>query len=150
VKVRLRDGRVGRVQRLASEAEGAEGESRAGGAEAGLGRNGEGSGDDFGFRNGRGNGRGRGRGSGGGRGGYQHVADVRDDPYMYDEDGAQSRSLGVYFKGLELLDAKDEEESLKSEGKTQGDAEIAYCPVCQVFSGDEAAVAHHVESHFTE
>ncbi|KAF2656173.1 hypothetical protein K491DRAFT_704157 [Lophiostoma macrostomum CBS 122681] len=151
VKVRLRDGRVGRVQRLASEEEGVDGESRAGGAEAGLGRNGESGGSEFGSRGGRGRGGGRGNGNGRGGGGFQHVADVRDDPYMYDEEGAQSRSLGVYFKGLELLDAKDEEEKMKKGvNQNQDDAEIAYCPVCHTFSGDERAVAHHVESHFTD
>ncbi|KAJ5058294.1 hypothetical protein J3E72DRAFT_149665, partial [Bipolaris maydis] len=41
VKVRLRDGRVGRVQSLVSEAEGERGEALVGGADAGLGRDGE-------------------------------------------------------------------------------------------------------------
>lgn len=144
--MRLSDGRVGRVQRLASEEEGLEGERTAGGAEASLGRNGESGGNGFWPRGGRG----RDKGRGGGRGAYHHVADVRDDPYIYDEDNAQSRSLGVYFKGLNLLDAKDKEQRMKQELQNQDDAEIAYCPVCQTFSGDERAVAHHVESHFTE
>jgi hypothetical protein len=28
--------------------------------------------------------------------------------------------------------------------------EVATCPVCGEFEGDESAVAHHVESHFGE
>lgn len=48
--------------------------------------------------------------------------------------------------------AKASSQSQQSQSQ-QGDEEVvsakmATCPVCGVFEGDEAAVAHHVEGHF--
>ena len=124
VKVRLRDGRVGRVQRLVSEAEGLEGEGLAGGPGANLGRNGE---------NGM-----------GGRGGYHFERDIREnDEYFYDEGKAAGRDLGL-FAQLEEADQRH----AASRGPAIGSGELATCPVCGVFEGDERAVAFHVEEHF--
>lgn len=40
------------------------------------------------------------------------------------------------------------EQSGDVELRTSGPEEMATCPVCNDFQGDEAAVAHHVASHF--
>ncbi|EUC49346.1 hypothetical protein COCMIDRAFT_22927 [Bipolaris oryzae ATCC 44560] len=124
VKVRLRDGRVGRVQSLVSEAEGGRGEALVGGADAGLGRDGEVV-------------RGGGRMVGG-----RMERDVREnDEYFYDE-GRRGEVDGGYFAALEEADRRY--------AGSRGGGETAVCPVCGVFEGDEVAVARHVESHFGE
>ena len=139
VKVRLRDGRVGRVQRLVSEAEGMEGEQLAGGIGANLGRNGEnGGGDRVAFASGRGG------GHRGGRGGYGFERDIREnDDYFYDEGKAAGRDLGL-FAQLEEADRRH------AAGRNMAGAneEVVTCPVCGEFEGDEMAVGFHVESHF--
>ncbi|CAO2653254.1 Nn.00g026650.m01.CDS01 [Neocucurbitaria sp. VM-36] len=139
VKVRLRDGRVGRVQGLVSLADGERGEALVGGAEAGLGRNGEGD-------------VGSGRGGGGsGRVAGRMERDVReDDEYFYQERRAADVGL---FAALEEADRRDREKregvgSAGVGGIGNAESELATCPVCGEFEGDEAAVAHHVESHF--
>lgn len=42
------------------------------------------------------------------------------------------------------LDGREEEEV------TQSSSEVVICPVCGEFNGDEIAVAHHVASHFSD
>ncbi|KAI1520157.1 DUF2196 domain containing protein [Pyrenophora tritici-repentis] len=126
VKVRLRDGRVGRVQGLVAEAEGIRGEALVGGVGAGLGRNGEG---------------------GGGMRGGRVERDIRDeDDYLYDEGKRRGAGELGLFAALEEADRRHAQS-----GSTSGGAgQMATCPVCRVFEGDEAAVAHHVEEHFGE
>ncbi|KAF2107464.1 hypothetical protein BDV96DRAFT_478403, partial [Lophiotrema nucula] len=137
VKVRLRDGRVGRVQGLVSEEEGRQGEDAGGGGDANLGRDGDASGYQGS------------RGRGGARGGrsFRHVADVRDeDEYLWDE--SKGRNLGEYFSNLDL-DGRNERGG--ASGGIMAPAstgETVKCPVCGEFEGDEQAVAHHVEKHF--
>ncbi|KAH9859697.1 hypothetical protein IAQ61_011478 [Plenodomus lingam] len=162
VKVRLRDGRVGRVQALVSQEEGERGEALVGGAGARLGRDGEG---------GRG-----GVGSGHGFLGGRIERDARlDDGYVYDEErrGNTGVSLGL-FAALEDADRGVSRRKGRGKGKgiergmseamgsrdgdgdwvaaaaqDGGDTEkVATCPVCGEFEGDETAVAHHVEQHF--
>ncbi|KAF1935051.1 hypothetical protein EJ02DRAFT_487163 [Clathrospora elynae] len=134
VKVRLRDGRVGRVQQLVSEAEGERGEAVVGGAGAGLGRNGEG-------------GRGRGMGMVGGR----VERDIREeDEYLYTGNPRGAAELGL-FAQLEEADRRHRGESGRvGQRGEKGEEEVATCPVCGEFEGDEVAVAHHVEGHFGE
>jgi hypothetical protein len=125
------------VQKVVSEEEGSKGEEMVGGADADLGRNGESAGAAMSSssRGGR------------GRGGFTHVRDIReDDEYLYDEN--QPRDLGAYFTGLETLEAADAK--AKQRARETGDSELATCPVCGDFKGDERAVAHHVESHFAD
>lgn len=139
VKVRLRDGRVGRVQGLVSESEGEAGEALVGGPEAGLGRDGEGGGSSS---------RGRGRGMGRGRGG-RIERDVREnDEYFYDEGRRRDVDVGL-FSALEEADRRHEE-IRGGNGHGAGGSEIVKCPVCGKFEGDELAVAHHVETHFKD
>ncbi|KAF2125705.1 hypothetical protein P153DRAFT_91696 [Dothidotthia symphoricarpi CBS 119687] len=128
VKVRLRDGRVGRVQGLVSETEGERGEALVGGAAAGLGRNGESNG----------------LGSTGRRRGGRIERDIReDDEYLY-ENRAPAADRG-YFAALEEADKRDA--ARKGTGPAI-DSKVVTCPVCGIFEGDEVAVAHHVEQHF--
>ena len=118
---------MGRVQKLVSESEGQQGEAVVGGAGAGLGRDGEGGG---------GMGRAGGRMVGG-----RVERDIRDDDeYLYDEGRTrrQPADMGL-FAALEEADRRHQ---------GGGGVEVATCPVCGEFEGDEAAVAHHVEEHF--
>jgi hypothetical protein len=131
VKVRLRDGRVGRVQRLVSVEEGERGESIVGGAGANVGRDGGSSG---------------GRGGGGGFGirGGRIERDIReDDEYLYDENKSAVANDG-WFAALEQADQRWKDER---GGKVVAE-DVVKCPVCGEFEGDERAVAHHVEGHF--
>ncbi|KAF2634840.1 hypothetical protein P280DRAFT_412847 [Massarina eburnea CBS 473.64] len=134
VKVRLRDGRVGRVQRHCTAEEGENGERIVGGAGAGLGRDGEGGG-----------------GGGSRGGGWRHEKDIRDqDEYLYDEErvlGSRSAVGGGLFAALEEAD-KRHEEVVVGQRLPGGADEVANCPVCGDFEGDEVAVARHVEGHF--
>ncbi|KAH7382297.1 hypothetical protein BKA66DRAFT_559829 [Pyrenochaeta sp. MPI-SDFR-AT-0127] len=137
VKVRLRDGRVGRVQRLVSEVDGERGEALVGGAGAGLGRNGEGASS---------------RGVGGMVGGRVERDIREDDEYLYDEERSTGGDVG-YFAALEEAD-KQYERRKGGRGQPsaapQSKGDIAVCPVCGEFEGDELAVAHHVDEHFAE
>ncbi|KAF2628153.1 hypothetical protein BU25DRAFT_40816 [Macroventuria anomochaeta] len=133
VKVRLRDGRVGRVQGLVSEAEGQQGEAIVGGPEANLGRNGEGAAS---------------AGRGGRRGGRMERDIREDDEYLY-ENRASNQDYGM-FAALEEADKRHEQSRLGSTMQTLAPEETAVCPVCFKFEGDEASVAHHVEQHFAE
>lgn len=133
VKVRLRDGRVGRVQGLVSEAEGLEGEGIVGGPEANLGRNGEGAAN-------------AGRGE---RRGGRIERDIReDDEYLY-ENRASNQDYGL-FAALEEADKRHEQSRAGPPLGQVASEELAVCPVCYKFEGDEASVAHHVEQHFAE
>lgn len=141
VKVRLRDGRVGRVQNVISEDQGLQGEAAVGGSRAKLGRNGSPIRTaPFISRGGQ---RERDR--------FRHTRDAREnDEYLYDETGAQTRRTTGYFAALEEADAQYENGRAQNRG-TNGEGELGEtvtCPVCGHFEGDERAVAHHVDEHF--
>lgn len=138
VKVRLRDGRVGRVQALVSQGEGEAGEAAVGGAGAGLGRNGEGSRQGA-FRGGR------------------IERDVREnDEYFYDEERSrrEGQNHPEWFAALEEADRRHAQGNGGFGGaeasREDREESTAVCPVCGEFEGDERAVAFHVESHFAE
>lgn len=139
VKVRLRDGRVGRVQALCSLATGEEGERVAGGPGAGLGRDGEGGSV--------------GRGGAGGSArmvGGRIERDIREnDEYFYDEERRKEEVSGGWLAALEEADRRHAGGNTNSGGNVGGAVEVARCPVCGDFQGDERAVAFHVEGHFT-
>lgn len=77
--------------------------------------------------------------------------DVRElDGYLYDESrgtGMGTVSLGL-FGGLEEADRRYAEGRGGGRGRRDVSQEMAVCPVCGEFEGDEQAVAHHVEEHF--
>lgn len=133
VKVRLRDGRVGRVQSLVSEADGLEGEGIVGGPGANLGRNGEGTADT---------------GRVGWRGGRMERDIREDDEYLY-ENRASTQDYGL-FAALEEADKRHEQNRAGPPSGQPVSDEVSVCPVCYKFEGDEASVAHHVEQHFPE
>ena len=149
VKVRLRDGRVGRVQAVVEEAKGLEGEGAAGGVGTNLERDGE-DGRAFGGR---------------GCGAFKQVQDVREDGHLWDENVQPKEYFAdVQFtvkqkkgkrKGKGVAAAEEQQPSDVGEGFGKVDREVeekgvATCPVCGEFEGDERAVAHHVEGHFAE
>ncbi|TVY28428.1 Uncharacterized protein LHYA1_G002858 [Lachnellula hyalina] len=142
IKVRLRDGRVGRVQRMVSR------ETAEAGAEGmtGLGRNGE-----------------------LGNGGHESVrvaspgvAGPRYRDFRVeapDEPDVANLSLADYVvvksnkkKGKsKKLDEEKSNEAVPDEDTEDLASTIAAtstCPVCGEFEGDEVAVAHHVNEHF--
>jgi uncharacterized repeat protein (TIGR03833 family) len=150
IKVRLQDGRVGRVQRMVTEEE-----ARAGSQGLSwLGRNGEigggsnesaqvASGARSGFSSGR-------------------YGDIRvDEP---DEPSSAGLSLADYV--VKNGKGKSQQRKICDSGNKEGEDEDGYdqpalaetrsefksatstCPVCREFEGDEVAVAHHVNSHF--
>lgn len=140
IKVRLADGRVGRVQSLAAgevkaATEVAGEETSPGGA--GLPAWGGGDGRPFGPR------RGRGRGMEEGEG-----------------EGLPSQQIGLdaYIKPAKQRGKRRGNAGGGGPGEQSGSGErmgyelpkevAARCPVCDEFEGDEAAVAHHVAGHF--
>lgn len=162
IKVRLTDGRVGRVQRLASVDEAESGTSR--GEE--LGRNGEllEARSDHAMNQ-----------TSGGSAGKVTYHDFRTDGYHYDyerrdhggpslEDYIVTKAPRGRKKASRATDANAEDETSTTANTTLAGDETAehdtsteyasfnsalsVCPVCHAFEGDEDAVAHHVASHF--
>ncbi|PQE28384.1 Major facilitator superfamily domain general substrate transporter protein [Rutstroemia sp. NJR-2017a BBW] len=173
VKVRLRDGRVGRVQGvLQGEGEGGvEGSGDGGGEELRVGEDGErGAGEG-----GRGRGRGR-RGRGGG------FLDRRYGDFRQDEIAEPAADAGVSLEDYVVVKGRGKGkkggrrgsadpgveggsgERVEGGGLEEGNGEemrdtgtaasagftsaMSVCPVCGEFEGDEMAVAHHVNGHF--
>ncbi|KAJ5609627.1 hypothetical protein N7528_010194 [Penicillium herquei] len=136
VKVRLTDGRVGRVQSLGSS------EESSGPTQEEINERGKGiqlraeGGDPSGRRN------------------RFTARDMRlDGP---EEPPAEVMGLDMYIrppkgkkrgaKTQTQQNATDNRDD--SSGTPQKTAETVSCPVCGTFQGDEAAVAHHVAGHF--
>ncbi|KAG0651962.1 hypothetical protein D0Z07_1362 [Hyphodiscus hymeniophilus] len=120
IKVRLVDGRVGRVQKIVTEEE-----ARAGSdGLSGLSRNGEQAADTFPPRIDR------------------RIRDMRHE----DETGipASGYSLADFLPVENPL--REEHTELLPAAETSGP--VSTCPVCGEFEGDEFAVSHHVNSHF--
>ncbi|ESZ90455.1 hypothetical protein SBOR_9149 [Sclerotinia borealis F-4128] len=170
VKVRLRDGRVGRVRRIVKEGEVEDDVEGLEGLQ-GLGENGEVGGSE-----GRGGEMGRARGSG-----FldRRYTDFRNDGY--DESTAISNTTGasledyIVVKGnrkgkkertqgnsakekeKEEIGEMDEAEEYSRENARDeilGEreevfrSEMSTCFVCAEFEGDELAMTHHVNGHF--
>lgn len=156
IKVRLQDGRVGRVQRMAS------GEEARVGSEGmtGLGRNGESLGYGGGERSDRGGAEGerRGGGMGGGGGGGRYTdfrVDAPDQPEREEAsllDYVVVKSKGKGKKGVHLeADPMEGNAGQGSVGRRRfasSTSAVGLCPVCGMFEGDEMAIAHHVNEHF--
>lgn len=139
IKVRLQDGRVGRVQRMVSEEEA----TVASAGLSGLGRNGESesvaSQVALGSR----------------AASAPKYGDFRLD--APDEPPAAELSLSDYVvvktksakkgKGKKQTEPANDE-TPEAESVLSLPSTTSTCPVCGEFEGDEAAVAHHVSEHF--
>lgn len=143
IKVRLQDGRVGRVQQIVDAATAQTAADRL----SNLGRNGEA--DCFGATS---------------RTLYQptitpsrrQFSDMREDGFDYDDE-ASSRAAPSLLdfvkqpkqkkKGKAAAVSPPPAES-PAASATDPTSPVAVCPVCGLFEGDEAAVAHHANSHF--
>jgi uncharacterized repeat protein (TIGR03833 family) len=140
IKVRLQDGRVGRVQRIVDQ-----GIARdASEGLINLGRNGEPNGATSA------------ESSSGPQStvSYRHVSDVRDDPYDYDNapTARDPINLADYIKPSKNRRKKAVSKDPENEEATSTNP-IAHpgtvvCPVCGTFEGDEEAVAFHANTHF--
>lgn len=75
--------------------------------------------------------------------------DIReDDEYLYENQG--SRQDHGLFAALEEADKRHEQNRTELSSQPLLTEEIACCPVCYKFEGDEAAVAVHVSQHFAD
>ncbi|KAK7524734.1 hypothetical protein IWZ03DRAFT_31823 [Phyllosticta citriasiana] len=130
IKVRLVDGRVGRVQRLATEAEARDGSQGL----SDLGRNGESS------QSGNASTRSR----------FQiRYRDVREEEEL--NAPPSGYSLGDLLPpGHPLLEESQVPSQRGSFESPNLNSAVQVCPVCHQFEGDETAVAHHVNSHFED
>lgn len=159
IKVRLQDGRVGRVQRMASE-----GEAKVGsGGLSGLGRNGVGGGGTGGrfgldeepeqMQSGM-----MGAPIGGftGRKYGDYRLDAPDEPpanelsledYIVTKGGKKNRRGKSAQKDAEP-GVEDNRIAEAIETGSTAQSATTLCPVCGQFEGDEVAVAHHVNGHF--
>lgn len=154
IKVRLTDGRVGRVQAMNTNTNsndntvgtdgvgsvdlgGPEQESSWGGGRGGR-------------RGGRRSG-GRGYRGGAGDEGEVPAESVGLDAYVTPGYGGRQRGKKGRGRGAGegVQDAGEVGEVVAGvDGAGSGDAGVIRCPVCEVFEGDEVAVAHHVARHF--
>ncbi|ROV94448.1 hypothetical protein VSDG_05984 [Cytospora chrysosperma] len=155
IKVRLADGRVGRVQNMASQGGAAASSSSAMPDLGGVGASSEqGQSYDAGYGSaGRPPRKG---GKRGGRGGYESRG-YDDEPDL----PSQQIGLDAYVKQVKPKRAGkgngkgksspaglDDEQDEQAAAGSQAPAETVACPVCGTFEGDETAVAHHVAAHF--
>lgn len=162
IKVRLADGRVGRVQTMASGTASSSappyaGEpSSIGGLAGGVQETGiegyleSGGSYDPGYGSKSRPGRGGQRGGGGGNGsrGYEAEAGLPSQQiglgaYLRE---AKPRRTGKGKGNTSTADVDDEDGEQAAASQTLSG--IVTCPVCGTFEGDETAVAHHVATHF--
>lgn len=131
LKVRLVDGRVGRVQRMVTEEEARTGSTGL----ANLGRNGEAL-----------NGHDTINSSGAVGPRFRH--DVRAGEELQVDEPASSYSLEAFLPvGHPLRDVPANQSASTSSPAARESATQA-CPVCGQFEGDDVAVSHHVGTHF--
>ncbi|KAK6359779.1 hypothetical protein TWF696_000917 [Orbilia brochopaga] len=175
VKVRLTDGRVGRVQQIFPDTDAAPTGSNEAAVSAPNGTDNRTS-DSFAtspdrerWRGGRGNGGrgngGRGRGGRGGRGGSGSWRGRESAPRNGDgeEQRGNAYDLTAFIKegrpwgrGRRQQPQQQQQQqeqagsSRSSASSVEGTGSPSVlCPVCGEFEGDEQAVQHHVESHFS-
>lgn len=130
IKVRLRSGQVGRVQRMNGDGAGTAGPSSSGSSEGMAATAAAGS-----------------PVAAPSAGRFTHrYTDVRRELDEFPE-GPPARSLADFMPALPDEDGGDRGPIIAPE-RVEG-APVARCPVCDVFEGDEVAVTHHVErEHF--
>jgi uncharacterized repeat protein (TIGR03833 family) len=142
IKVRLTDGRVGRVQTMASGTV----TSPAPGAEAGATALGDGPGVAF-------------RAESSQLPSHQIGLDAYIKPAKQSRRGGRKANSNTAAEpagdeavatGLEYDGVSETAQEYADEQKSSSEvrSDMVTCPVCEVFTGDEAAVAHHVAGHF--
>lgn len=114
IKVRLVDGRVGRVQRMASATNSPADQSRSISVSAVEPH----------------------------RVSLQHQEHVSSEP----DEGGPASSLGDFV----VHSKKHRHRPLPASARVAAPEPVVTCPICGLFEGDEAAVAHHVESHLDQ
>jgi uncharacterized repeat protein (TIGR03833 family) len=142
IKVKLQDGRVGRVQRIVNEAiarDASEGFSN-------LGRNGEAQPVAFGSS-----------ASPPAISSSRLFSDIRNDPYDYTSASTSREPINLadYIKPSKnrrkkavSKESESVEEPTDSSLAATSAITIVTCPVCGLFEGDEEAVAFHANTHF--
>lgn len=155
IKVRLTDGRVGRVQTMSSTAASTSGQPSGssllvGGAETATSHDGQ---QQDGHTPPTRPFRGR-RRDGGGDIRYSEHQDAPPQQIGLDayvkEKKPKKRGRGKGRSSNDATAAEDDLPADDSAGVSRAPPESATCPVCGEFEGDEVAVAHHVSSHFDE
>jgi uncharacterized repeat protein (TIGR03833 family) len=132
IKVRLNDGRVGRVQRMADNGEATMANDLERTIESdSVYADVEEPAYTVSFRA-----RGRNRR----RGGRVTVSES-SEPYIPKE-----LSLADYIRGESTIGTNDKSNPQRS--RSEGPEFVATCPICHDFTGDETAVSHHVNEHF--
>jgi uncharacterized repeat protein (TIGR03833 family) len=141
IKVRLKDGRVGRVQRLATDDEASQVSTAETWIQHDLNNQNE---------------RRRGRGGLGGR----NNRDIRmDDDYDYESsmNARNQLSLADYIRTPRQQEHENSEDFASTtipdpsrQLQENFSSATVICPICADFEGDEGAVSFHVESHFSE
>lgn len=127
IKVRLRDGRVGRVQRMVTDDE-----ARAASAGlSGLGRNGDAAPNSRNAVN-------------------SSSSRFRDNvrPGELQDEPASGYSLEDFLPVGHPLRDSSSRISTSPSSHTPPESPSQLCPVCGQFEGDEVAVSHHVATHF--
>ncbi|KAJ0118224.1 mfs multidrug transporter [Diaporthe amygdali] len=155
IKVRLTDGRVGRVQTMSSTSSSSSGQP---GGSAGF----VGGVQDTEVQDGQQPGahvpgnrpfRGR-RRDGGGDIRYAEEPDLPPQQIGLDayvkEKKPKKQGRGKGNDNNSATAAEDDQPGNSSAAGSQTTSEAVACPVCGEFEGDEAAVAHHVASHFDD
>jgi uncharacterized repeat protein (TIGR03833 family) len=143
VKVRLQDGRVGRVQRIVDKNVA----QAASEGLSGLARNGEPTNvESFSRPSQHRTALNQGR---------RDFSDIREDPYDYDTYSSSRAppSLGDYIRFQGNGNSSEPNSALAADPDHSSSgpdfaSPTAVCPVCGLFEGDEAAVAFHANSHF--
>ncbi|KAK4164734.1 hypothetical protein QBC43DRAFT_46358 [Cladorrhinum sp. PSN259] len=155
IKVRLVDGRIGRVQSMVRAPEGSQASSSSSGGAL------ETPGDDVSPVVGVVDAQpGYGGRRPGGRQQPRFVQDVRTDPYTPPASDAVPVGLDAYIKpaknkkrrggrggGGNASTAVVSNDGLE---ETFPQEDVATCPVCKDFQGDATAIAHHVAAHFDD
>lgn len=152
IKVRLTDGRVGRVQSMSSSAA-ASTSGQPSGSTTVAGGSQEATVPE-GYAAGSRPFRGR-RRDGGGDIRYSENQDLPPQQIGLDayvkEKKPKKRGRGKGNSGTNEATAAEDDVPVGDSGiDSRAPPESATCPVCGEFEGDEAAVAHHVASHFDE
>lgn len=153
IKVRLTDGRVGRVQTMSPAAAASSAEQSSGPIASLVGGTQEATTHE-GHASGSRPIRGR-RRDGGGDIRYTEDQDLPPQQIGLDayvkEKKPKKRGRGKGNSGTDgATAAQDDPPAGDSAVDSWAPPESATCPVCGEFEGDEAAVAHHVASHFDE